>query len=103
MNEEFVPRSEYMERIGRSDDRMRDFDRRLAKVEEFGDKLNSMAVTMQGMLVTLQSMQNEQIRQGDRLRKMEEEPAEKWRAAVKVVITVLVTSFVTYLIMGGSN
>ena len=30
--DEFVPRSEYMERIGRSDDRMRDFDRRLTKV-----------------------------------------------------------------------
>ena len=71
--DEFVPRSEYMERIGRSDDRMRDFDRRLSKVEEFGDKLQSMAISLQGMVVTLQSMQAEQKEQGERLKKIEEE------------------------------
>ena len=65
--EDFVPRSEYMERIGRSDDRMRDFDRRLVKVEEFGEKLQSMAISLQGMVVTLQSMQKEQAEQGERL------------------------------------
>ena len=90
-----------MERIGRSDDRMRDFDRRLTKVEEFGDKLNSMAITMQGMLTTLQSMQNEQIRQGDRLRKIEEEPANKWNSAVKTIVTILLTAAVTWLFLGG--
>ena len=65
--DDYVPRHEYMERIGRSDDRMRDFDRRLSKVEEFGDKLQSMAISLQGMVVTLQSMQKEQAEQGERL------------------------------------
>ena len=69
--EDFVPRHEYMERIGRSDDRMRDFDRRLVKVEEFGEKLQSMAISLQGMVVTLQSMQAEQKEQGERLKKIE--------------------------------
>ena len=51
--DEFVPPpSWYMERIGRSDDRMRDFDREAFKVEEFGDKLQSMAISLQGMVVT---------------------------------------------------
>ena len=101
MDEQYVPRSEYMERIGRSDDRMRDFDRRLTKVEEFGDKLSSMAVTMQGMLVTLQTMQAEQLRQGERLRKIEEEPADKWNSAIKTVVTILLTAAVTWLFLGG--
>ena len=90
-----------MERIGRSDDRMRDFDKRLTKVEEFGDKLQSMAISLQGMLVTLQNMQLEQKEQGDRLRKIEEEPAGRWRESVKVVITVLITAAVTWLLTGG--
>ena len=102
MDEQFVTRHEYMERIGRSDDRMRAFDTRLTKVEEFGEKLQSMAVTMQGMLVTLQTMQTEQLRQGERLRKMEEEPAQKWRDTMKVVLTVLVTAAVTWILTGGN-
>lgn len=80
---------------------MRDFDRRLTKVEEFGDKLSSMAVTMQGMLVTLQTMQAEQLRQGERLRKIEEEPADKWNSAIKTVVTILLTAAVTWLFLGG--
>jgi len=99
--DDFVPRHEYMERIGRSDDRMRDFDRRLSKVEEFGDKLQSMAISLQGMVVTLQQMQTEQREQGERLKKIEEEPADKWNKVVSTVITVLVTAALTWLISKG--
>ena len=99
--DEFVPRSEYMERIGRSDDRMREFDRRLTKVEEFGEKLQSMAISLQGMVMTLQTMQAEQKEQGERLKKIEEEPADKWNSLVKTIITVVATAFVTYLLAKG--
>ena len=99
--DEHVPRHEYMERIGRSDDKMHSLDRRLSKVEELSDKLGEMAVTMQGMLVTLQNMQAEQSEQGERLRKIEEEPADKWNKVVGTVITVLVTAALTWLISKG--
>lgn len=99
--EDFVPRSEYMERIGRSDDRMREFDRRLVKVEEFGEKLQSMAISLQGMVVTLQSMQAEQKEQGERLKKIEEEPADKWNKLIGTVITVLATAAITWMLSKG--
>lgn len=99
--EDFVPRSEYMERIGRSDDRMRDFDRRLSKVEEFGDKLQSMAISLQGMVVTLQSMQAEQKAQGERLKKIEDKPSDNWNTLIKTVLTVIVTAAVTWFISHG--
>lgn len=101
MDENYVPRSEYMERIGRSDDRMRDFDRRLSKVEEFGDKLQSMALSLERMVTTLQNMQEEQKEQGERLKKIEEEPADKWNSAVKIVLTVIITAAATWLFLGG--
>ena len=99
--DEFVPRSEYMERIGRSDDRMRDFDRRLSKVEEFGDKLQSMAISLQGMVVTLQSMQKEQAEQGERLKKIEEEPADNWRKFIWTAFACVVTGVVGYFLAKG--
>ena len=99
--EDFVPRSEYMERIGRSDDRMRDFDRRLSKVEEVGDKLQSMALSLQGMVVTLQSMQAEQKEQGERLKKIEEEPADKWKKFTWTIFACVITGVVGFLLAKG--
>lgn len=96
--DEFVPRSEYMERIGRSDDRMREFDRRLSKVEEFGEKLQSMAISLQGMVMTLQSMQAEQKEQGERLRKIEEEPADNWKKFTWTVFACVVTGIIGFVL-----
>ena len=96
--EEFVTRHEYMERIGRSDDKMHSLDRRLSKVEELSDKLGEMAVTMQGMLVTLQNMQKEQTEQGERLKKIEEEPADNWRKFVWTAFACVVTGVVGFLL-----
>ena len=98
MDEQYVTRHEYMERIGRSDDRMHGFDRRLSKVEEFGEKLSSMAITMQGMLVTLQTMQAEQTKQGERLRKIEEEPGDTWKKVKWTVLACVLTGVVTLVI-----
>ena len=99
--DEFVSRSEYMVRIGRSDDRMRDFDRRLSKVEEFGDKLQSMAISLQGMVVTLQSMQAEQKEQGERLKKIEEEPADKWKKFTWTAFACIVTGVLGWILAKG--
>ena len=96
--DEYVTRHEYMERIGRSDDKMHSLDRRLSKVEELSDKLGEMAVTMQGMLVTLQNMQKEQTEQGERLRKIEEEPADNWRKFVWTAFACVVTGVVGYVL-----
>ena len=99
--DEFVTRHEYMERIGRSDDKMHSLDRRLTKVEELSDKLGDMAVTMQGMLVTLQNMQTEQKAQGERLEKIEDKPADNWNTLIKTALTVIVTAAATWFISHG--
>lgn len=96
--DEFVPRHEYMERIGRSDDRMREFDRRLSKVEEFGEKLQSMAISLQGMVMTLQTMQKEQAEQGERLRKIEEEPADNWHKFTWTAFACVVTGIIGFVL-----
>ena len=101
LDNDYVTRHEYMERIGRSDDKMHSLDRRLSKVEELSDKLSDMAVTMQGMLVTLQTMQKEQAEQGERLRKIEEEPADTWKKLKWTVIACLVTGVLGWILAKG--
>lgn len=80
---------------------MRSLDRRLTKVEELGDKLSEMAVTMQGMLVTLQNMQKEQAEQGERLKKIETEPADNWKKFTWTVFACVVTGVVGYFLAKG--
>lgn len=99
--DEYITRHEYMERIGRSDDRMHNLDRRLSKVEELSDKLSEMAITMQGILVTMQAMQKEQAEQGKRLEKIEAEPGDAWKKLKWTVIACVVTGLVTYFMAKG--
>ena len=101
MEQEYITRHEYMERIGRSDDKMQNLDRRLSKVEELSDKLGEMAVTMQGMLVTLQNMQAEQSEQGERLREIESEPADNWKKFTWTIFACFVTGIVGYFLAKG--
>lgn len=83
-----------MERTGRTDDKMNALDRRLSKVEELSDKLSDMAVTMKGMLTTLENMQKEQSEQGERLRKIEEEPADAWKNLKWTIVACLASGLV---------
>ena len=101
MDEQYITRHEYMERIGRSDDRMHEFDRRLSRVEDFGKELNAMAVSMKGILTTLENMQTEQKEQGDRLKKIEEEPADKWKKFTWTVFACIVTGVITFILAKG--
>jgi len=83
-----------MERTGRTDDKMNNLDRRLSKVEELSDKLTDMAITMKGMLTTLENMQKEQSEQGERLRKIEEEPADAWKNLKWTIVACLASGLV---------
>lgn len=99
--DDFVTRHEYMERTGRCDDKIANLDRRVTKLEDMGEKLSKMAVTMEGMLNSLQYMQAEQKEQGERLKKIEEEPGDTWKKVKWTVLACALTCIVTYLFAKG--
>lgn len=107
--EEYVSRHEYMERVGRIDERTNSLDKRLTKVEEMNQQLNDITVTMKGILVTLRHMQEEQTEQSERLRKIEEEPGDTWKkvkwtalaCGITFLITGVLTSIATWLCVKG--
>lgn len=101
MDEQYVTRHEYMERIGRSDDRMHEFDRRLSRVEDLAKELNSMAISIKGILTTLENMQTEQKEQGDRLKKIEDVPRDNWNNLIYAIIAMIATAAVTWIIAKG--
>ena len=96
--DEYVSRVEYDERQKRIDDENRRQNHRIDKLETMAEQLADMAASIKVMAVSMQGMQAEQKEQGERLKKIEEEPADKWNSLVKTIITVVATAVVTYLL-----
>lgn len=99
--DEYVSRVEYEERQKRIDDETRRQNHRIDKLENLTEQLSDMAASIKVMAVSLQGMQAEQKEQGERLKKIEEEPGDKWNSLVKTIITVVATALVTYLLAKG--
>lgn len=100
-DKEYVTRLEFDERSKRIDDENNRQNHRLDKLEKIADQLTDMAASIKTMAVTMQGMQKEQERQGQRLEKIEQEPADKWNKIVSTVITVLVTAALTWMMTKG--
>lgn len=99
--DEYVSRAEYEERQKRIDDEDRRQNHRIDKLEKIADQLTDMAASIKAMVVTMQGMQKEQERQGERLEKIEEKPAENWHTLIKTALTVVVTAAVTWMLSKG--
>lgn len=96
-----ITRGEIDVLIGRINDENARQNKRLDKLENVVEKINTLAEATTKLAASVESMQKEVEKHGARLEKIEEQPAEQWRAVVKTVITVLVTAAITYLLSGG--
>ena len=96
-----ITRGEIDVLIGRINDENARQNKRLDKLENVVEKINTPAEATTKLAASVESMQKEVEKHGARLEKIEEQPAENWRAIVKTVVTVLITAAITYLLSGG--
>lgn len=96
-----MTRSEIELLIGRVNDENARQNKRLDRLEEQGEKLTELIASVREIALSIKSMQEELTKQGTRLEKIEQEPADNWRGVVKTVVTVLLTAAITYLLSGG--
>ncbi len=99
--DDYVSRAEYDERQKRIDDEDRRQNHRIDKLEQISEQLTDMVATIKVMAASMQGMQEEQKAQGERLKKIEEEPGDRWDKLIETIITVVATAFVTWLIAKG--
>lgn len=100
-DKDYVTRIEFEERGKRIDDENNRQNHRLDKLEKIADQLTDMAASIKAMVVTMQSMQKEQERQGQRLEKIEQEPADNWNKLIYTLVAMLATAAVTYILAKG--
>lgn len=96
-----ITRAEIETLFGRVNDENNRQNHRIDKLEGVVERISQLAEATTKLAASVESMQKEVEKQGKRLETLEAEPAEKWRAVVKTVVTVIVTAFVTYVLSGG--
>lgn len=87
---EEITRGEYEEVIKRVEAEEHRQNKRLDKLEESLQTLTDLTVSVQKIAVSIESMQKELSKQGERLEKIEQEPAENWKKVVWLVIAACV-------------
>ena len=85
-----ITRGEYEEVIKRVEAEEKRQNKRLDNLEESLATLTDLTVSIEKIAVNIEQMQKELTKQGDRLEKIEQEPAENWKKVVWLVIAALV-------------
>ena len=98
---DYITRFEVDERLKRIDDENNRQNHRIDKLEKIADQLTDMAASIKAMVVTMQSMQKEQERQGERLDDIERKPSKRWDTLITTALTVIATAAITLLLKGG--
>lgn len=83
------------ERCKRLEEEDRRQNERLKQLENSIDEMNRLARSTEKIAFSIEKMLEEQKEHGARISKLEERDGEKWRGAVKTVITVILTAAVT--------
>jgi len=90
--DEAVNRKEFEEFSRRLEDEDNRQNRRLQILEDDMKNLQSLTVSVEKMAVNIEAMVKEQQKQGDRLSKLEMEPAERWNNMKRTIFTSIVST-----------
>ena len=72
------------------DQQIKSLKHRMDEQEEQGKSLSSLALSVQKLALSLESMIEEQKNQGARLAKLEAEPAERWSSMTRTIFNTIV-------------
>lgn len=90
----YISRQEHNEFARRQDAENERQNRRIQLLEDNVREINALTVSVEKMAVNMENMLVEQKKQGERLEKLEQEPAEAHKQIKMSVITALISAVV---------
>lgn len=96
--DEPISRGEHEEFAKRIDAQERRQDKRLEMLENTVREIGALTLSVQRLAQSLESMVEEQERQGRRLQALEDRDGEKWRKLMGYIATALTSGAVTLLL-----
>lgn len=97
MVDAFLPRGEHEEFAKRMEDEHKRQNRRISDLEEAVKQYGALTVAVEKMATNMESMLDEQKKQGERLEALESRDGELWRKAVGYVVTAIIGIVVGYI------
>lgn len=74
------------------DQRSKSNTKRLDRLEKTTEAVQEFATSVKLMAQSLDNMADEQKRQGERLEKLEQQPADRWNTIIKTMLTAVVSA-----------
>ena len=84
--------------IAKHENRIRVSEHRLEDLEEREKANQELALSVQKLAISVEQMCKELTLQGQRLAKLEAEPADRWRDVTKQVIALIVAAVTSFVI-----
>jgi len=85
-----LTRGEYEEAVKRVEAEERRQNKRLDNLEESMATLTTLTISVEKIATSIEQMQKELTKQGERLEKIEAEPGENWKKVVWLVVAAVV-------------
>ena len=82
--------------FARRDDENKRQNHRLDNLEDSVKQIQDLTISVNGMASSIDRMVKQLEKQGERLDKIEKEPADKWKQASWIVVSVILTAVVTF-------
>lgn len=98
VGDEYITRPEHDEFKRRLEDEEARQNRRLEVMENRVDKLIDMQASLAVMQAGIDSISQEVKRIGTEVDAIKQEPADKWRKATWIIVTVVLTAAVTFFL-----
>ncbi len=84
--------------VKRMEDENNRQNHRLAELEKGVKEIKELTISVGRMAVSVEAMAKELEKQGERLDAIEKEPADKWKNATSIVVTIILTALVTFFL-----
>lgn len=100
---EYVDHNEYDEYKQRIDERIHRTEKRIEQAESDLRTLTELTTAVKEMAIHMEGVKEELAKQGERLEKIESEPADTWKTVKRTIVTVIITAVVTGVIAALIN
>lgn len=92
---EYIERPEYEEYKEKVGERIKRSEARIGEAESNIKSLTELTSAVKELAISMKAVQKEIEKQGERLEKIETEPADTWKAVKRTIITVIITALAT--------
>lgn len=89
MDNDFISRREHDEYVKRMEDEHKRINHRLTKCEQISEQMQTMNANISELATNMKHLLDEQLEQGKRLDKIEDEPKSNWNTIKKGVFNAI--------------